>query len=398
MSQLGVDTRSDIYSLGVLALRAAHRHHAAEQSANEGGRLRRNAALIKEEEPPKPSTRLSESGEALASIAAQRQTEPAKLAKLVRGELDWIVMKSLEKDRKRRYETASGFAADVERYLNDEPVQACPPSAGYRFRKFARRNKAALASTGLVMLVLTILTGSIGWNYRDRAARQTAVEQEVNLALKEAEQWQQQEKWPEALSAAKRAQGLLVGGGSDGIRDRAHQLRKDLEMVLRLEEIPLLSSELKDNSFDWEAADRAYAHAFRDYGIDVFDLDNAAVRIRARTGVAIALAAALDDWDFARSKAVPAAHAPLTACAGHRPRPLAAAGAGSRQAERCQDVSSVGSLAGVLAQPPTSLLVLARAMRAGGLAEAEISVLRQRNGIILATSGSTTVWPPLFTR
>ena len=70
------------------------------------------------------------------------------------------------------------------------------------------------------MLVLTILTGSIGWNYRDRAARQTAVEQEVNLALKEAEQWQQQEKWPEALSAAKQAQGLLVGGGSDGIRDR----------------------------------------------------------------------------------------------------------------------------------------------------------------------------------
>ena len=97
--------------------------------------------MIKEEEPPKPSTRLSESGEALASISAQRQMEPAKLAKLVRGELDWIVMKSLEKDRNRRYETANGFAADVQRYLNDEPVQACPPSAGYRLRKFARRHK-----------------------------------------------------------------------------------------------------------------------------------------------------------------------------------------------------------------------------------------------------------------
>ena len=85
--------------------------------------------MIKEEEPPRPSTRLSDSGEALASISAQRHTEPAKLTKLVRGELDWIVMKCLEKDRGRRYETANGFAADVQRYLNDEPVQACPPSA-----------------------------------------------------------------------------------------------------------------------------------------------------------------------------------------------------------------------------------------------------------------------------
>src|SRR5438034_11833545 len=101
--------------------------------------------MIKEEEPPKPSTRLSDSGEALASISANRHTEPAKLSKLMRGELDWIVMKTLEKDRNRRYETANGFAMDVQRYLNDETVQACPPSARYRLRKFARRNKAAMA-------------------------------------------------------------------------------------------------------------------------------------------------------------------------------------------------------------------------------------------------------------
>src|SRR6059036_2334514 len=110
--------------------------------------------MIKEEEPPKPSTRLSDSGEALASISAQRHTEPAKLAKLVRGELDWIVMKTLEKDRNRRYPTANGFAADVQRYLNDEAVQACPPSAAYRFRKFARRNKAALGMGSVVVLAL----------------------------------------------------------------------------------------------------------------------------------------------------------------------------------------------------------------------------------------------------
>src|SRR4026209_2358500 len=126
--------------------------------------------MIKEEEPPKPSARLSESGEALASISAQRHTEPAKLTKLLRGELDWIVMKTLEKDRNRRYETANGFAADVQRYLCGEAVQAVPPSVGYRFRKFARRNKAALAFAGLVLLILLTLTGGIGWNVRDRAA------------------------------------------------------------------------------------------------------------------------------------------------------------------------------------------------------------------------------------
>ena len=103
---------------------------------------------IKEEEPPKPSTRLSGSGDGLASIAARRGMEPARLTRLVRGELDWIVMRALEKDRERRYETATHFARDVERFLTDEPVEACPPSAGYRLRKFARRHRAASPGRG----------------------------------------------------------------------------------------------------------------------------------------------------------------------------------------------------------------------------------------------------------
>src|SRR5207237_7575458 len=133
--------------------------------------------IIKEVDPPKPSTRLSESKDTLPSISAQRQTEPAKLARLVRGELDWIVMKALEKDRNRRYETASAFAGDVQRYLQDEPVQACPPSAGYRIRKFVRRNRKFLAVAAAFVLLMTAgLVGSL-W----QAVRATQAEHDTSI-------------------------------------------------------------------------------------------------------------------------------------------------------------------------------------------------------------------------
>ena len=160
MSGLGIDTRSDIYSLGVLLYELLtgstplSRHRLREAAYGEILRM------IREEEPPRPSTRLSGSGEALASISAKRDTEPARLTKLVRGELDWIVMKTLEKDRNCRYETANGLAADVLRYLNDEPVEACPPSAGYRLRKFARRNKGPVLAASAI--ALSLLGGIIG--------------------------------------------------------------------------------------------------------------------------------------------------------------------------------------------------------------------------------------------
>src|SRR4029077_3342960 len=188
MSALGVDTRSDIYSLGVLLYElltgSTPLSHKRVKEAAYGEVLR----MIREDEPPKPSTRLSESGAALASISAQRHMEPAKLTKLVRGELDWIVMKTLEKDRNRRYETANGFARDLERYLADEPVVACPPSALYRFRKFARRNQAASAiGTAMSRAVLAAVVGlAVSNRYitQEKQEKETALaEAEANLLL-----------------------------------------------------------------------------------------------------------------------------------------------------------------------------------------------------------------------
>jgi hypothetical protein len=127
---------------------------------------------IREEEPPKPSTRLSASGEKLASIAATRGTEPSRLARTVRGDLDWIVMKALEKDRARRYESASGLARDIERHLAGDPVEACPPCFTYRLRKFTRKHRASLA-TALAFAALLVASTAIGtWQaLRARAAQ-----------------------------------------------------------------------------------------------------------------------------------------------------------------------------------------------------------------------------------
>jgi tetratricopeptide (TPR) repeat protein len=154
LNQLDIDTRSDVYSLGVLLYELLTGTTPLEMKRLEEVAILEVLRVTREEEPPRPSTRLSTTEE-LPRIAANRGLEPKKLSGLVRGELDWIVMKALEKDRNRRYDTAGGLAADVERYLKDEPVQACPPSAGYRLRKFVRRNKGPMLAVAAVFAALT---------------------------------------------------------------------------------------------------------------------------------------------------------------------------------------------------------------------------------------------------
>jgi len=154
MSGLDVDTRSDIYSLGVLLyelLTGTTPFEAESLRSAAYGEIQR---IIREDEPPRPSTRLSTLGGALTDIAKHRNTDPGALARLIRGDLDWITMKALEKNRSRRYGSASELAADIGRHLTNEAVLARPPSTGYRARKFVRRHRVGVGVAGLLVGVL----------------------------------------------------------------------------------------------------------------------------------------------------------------------------------------------------------------------------------------------------
>jgi serine/threonine protein kinase/tetratricopeptide (TPR) repeat protein len=182
LNALDIDTRSDLYALGVLLYELLTGTTPFKKERLHEAAFDEMLRIIREEEPPRPSTRLSTTEE-LAALAANRSLEPKKLTGLVRGDLDWIVMKCLEKDRGRRYETANGLARDIERYLHDEPVYACPPSAGYRLRKFARRHKASLTTAALLLAALLLGSGLSIWQaIRATLARDAEVEAQLDLA------------------------------------------------------------------------------------------------------------------------------------------------------------------------------------------------------------------------
>jgi serine/threonine protein kinase/tetratricopeptide (TPR) repeat protein len=174
MSPLGVDTRSDVYGLGVLLYELLTGTTPLDRRRLKEAAYTELLRVIREEEPPPPSTRLTQSKESLATLAALRRTEPAKLPRLVRGELDWIVMKCLEKDRTRRYETANGLARDLQCHLADEPVEACPPRAGYRLGKLARKHRTAVVCT--LAIIIACLVAAVGQTINIIHARRAEAE------------------------------------------------------------------------------------------------------------------------------------------------------------------------------------------------------------------------------
>jgi tRNA A-37 threonylcarbamoyl transferase component Bud32 len=285
---LDIDTRADVYALGVLLYELLTGSTALERQQLRKAAYAEALRLIREVEPPRPSTRLTESQESLAGLAARRRTEPAKLTREVRGELDWIVMKCLEKDRTRRYETANGLARDLERHLADEPVEACPPSRAYRFKKALRKHRAGVLTAAAFALLLLAGVAVSAW----QAVRATSAEAEARANERQAivERDQKEEARKEAVRAEVKA---LAAAAAEKQATEAEQVQRKKAEAAALAELKARVA---------EAAQRKQAEAVADLLESVFkglDPKEAAYDLRKQLVERLDAVAATLDKEYA---------------------------------------------------------------------------------------------------
>ncbi|HUE69932.1 MAG TPA: tetratricopeptide repeat protein [Pirellulaceae bacterium] len=367
------DRRSDVYSLGLtlyelLALRPAF------DEADRGRLIR----LVLNETPPR-----------------LRNLDPS-----IPRDLETIIHKAIDREPSHRYASAQEFADDLQRFFTDEPIHARRPSALQRLAKFTRRHRAVIATACLCLLIGTVLlAGTIGWAVRDRVAqqaefvrerseRQSRLTAQVESILDEVHRRQQEQKWPEALAAAKQARTAAAGGKVEPAVDaQVGRALRDLEMLQRLEQIRLERAAVREGKFDATGAAAAYAQAFRDFGVDLEQLPphEAVSRLKQHSEIGLPLAAALDDFSVVRTRAFGTSDAgrlSLVAVArGLDPDPtrdrLRALLGRTVSPELRDELRTAAESIDVARQPPATLMLFAGMLRRLGLEDAGQSLLRQ---------------------